>query len=99
MASQTLPLIPVGAHVANGAISSATTLDVPAGANRLLLQALAQNVRYTLDGTTPTASTGFRLTADTDPLLIVWTPGMSVKVIQETATASIQAQWFREGIS
>lgn len=95
--ANTLALIPIGSHISDTTISASTTLDVPSGANRLLIQALTNNVRYTLDGTTPTAAIGFRLTADEDPLLIVWTPGMTVKVIEETASASIQAQWAREG--
>lgn len=88
-------LAPVGAHVANGSISSSVTLTPPATANVLLIQATGQNVRYTLDGTTPTASTGFVLRQDDQPLFIDVGVGMSIKVIQESATATIQYQWGR----
>lgn len=87
------PLRIVGAHVANSSIGEATTLTPPATAHALLIQALDENVRYTLDGTTPTASVGFQLKADGEPLLIDIGIGMTVKVIQETATATIQYQW------
>jgi hypothetical protein len=96
MASDTTLLVPIGAHVSDTSISSATTLTAESGANRLMIQALDQNVRYTLDNSTPTASHGFRLTADDAPMLIAITNGVSVKVIEETSGAEIQAQWFRE---
>jgi len=44
---------PVGAHSSGADISSATTLTKEAGANSILIQALTQNVRFTLDGTAP----------------------------------------------
>jgi len=47
---------PVGAHAEDTTVSAATTLTPPTGATKLLLQALAQNIRFTLDGTVPTAS-------------------------------------------
>lgn len=86
---------PVGDHTSNGSISSATALTPPATANALLIQATGQNVRYTLDGTTPTASTGFVLRSDDQPLIIDVGVGMEIKVIQESATATVQYQWGR----
>ena len=54
---------------------------------------LGQNVRYTLDGTTPTASKGFLLKAGDPPVIIPITSGMLVKVIEEAASADLQYQW------
>lgn len=76
------------------AISSATVLSPSATYNpgkhdRILMQALTQNVRYTLDGTTPTASKGFQLKAG-DPPVIVFVAGNILTVIEETATADLQ---------
>lgn len=87
------PFVPVGAHAVDSTISASTTLTPAAGANALLLQALTQNIRYTLDGTTPTASTGFQLEASKLLLIDVPAGGMTIKVIEETASASIQYQW------
>lgn len=84
---------PVGAHSDGATISSATVLTAPAGANRLLIQALTQNVRYTLDGTTPTATKGFQLKAGDPPVLIPFRAGIVITVIEETATADLQYQW------
>jgi hypothetical protein len=84
---------PVGAHSSGATISSATTLTKPEGANQILIQALIQNVRFTLDGTTPTTTVGFQLLAGNPPVIIA-VPGASMKVIEEAATASLQYQWI-----
>ena len=39
--------------------AAALTLSLPLHAGRIMMQALTQNIRYTLDGTTPNATTGF----------------------------------------
>lgn len=84
----------VGSHTSNNTISTATSLTAPAGAGSLIIQALTQNVRYTLDGTPPTTTTGFQLKAGDPPRTIpIGAAGQVVKVIEETATAVIQYQW------
>ena len=83
---------PIGSHADGTDISSAATLTPADGATKLLIQALDQNVRLTLDGTTPTASKGFKLVAGNAPVMI-WTAGATVKVIEEAATADIEYQW------
>lgn len=84
---------PVGAHSSGATISSATTLTAPTGATKILIQALTQNVRLTLDGTAPTTTLGFQLLAGAQPLLIPLGNATTVKVIEEAATASLQYQW------
>ena len=83
----------VGSHFDGTTISSATTLTPPTGATKIMIQALTQNVRYTLDGTAPEAAKGFQLLAGDPPLVIPLGSGMTIKVIQETATADLQYQW------
>jgi hypothetical protein len=85
---------PIGSHVDGTDISSASTLSPEDGATKLLIQALDQNVRITLDGTTPTASKGFQLLAG-DPPVLIWIADSTIKVIEEAATADIQVQWGR----
>ncbi len=92
--SDLLRFDPVGSHVDGTDISSVVTLTAENGATKLLIQALDQNVRLTLDGTIPTASKGFQLVAG-DPPVMVWIAGSTVKVIEEAATADIQYQWGR----
>lgn len=83
---------PVGAHGSDD-VTTAVTLTQPAGANKALLQALTQNVRYTLDGTTPTTSNGFQLKVGWPPSLIAVDGGITLKAVAETGTASLQYQW------
>jgi hypothetical protein len=92
--SDLLRFDPIGSHVDGTDISSAATLSAEDGATKLLIQALDQNVRLTLDGTTPTTSKGFQLVAG-DPPVLVWIAGATVKVIEEAAAADIQYQWGR----
>ena len=88
----------VGSHTQNGTISAATVLSVPATANGLLVQCTTKNIRYTLDGTTPTASIGFLLTADTDPVLImVHSDDTVITVIEVAATGTVIYQPVRVG--
>jgi hypothetical protein len=84
---------PIGSHVDGTVITSATTLTPPATATKLLIQAMVQNIRITFDGTTPAAATGFQLKAGDPMLLIPLGDNMTIKVIEETATADIQYQW------
>lgn len=89
----TFEFSPVGNHSDGATISSATILAIPARATKLLIQTIGQNVRYTLDGTTPTASKGFQLAIGQAPILIPLGTGTIITVIQEAATADLQYQW------
>jgi hypothetical protein len=83
---------PNGSHTRTTDLSSAVTLTRPDGAINLMIQPLTQNVRITLDGTTPTASVGFQLTAG--EIYVFPVPSASVKVIEESASAESQHQWL-----
>jgi hypothetical protein len=87
-----VPFRPVGIHTQVADISSATTIPVVAGAKILLLQALTKSIRFTLDGTAPAADKGFELPAGEGILLEVC-DGMTVKVIETSASGSIEYQW------
>ena len=89
-----LPFTPIGSHTSQNNLSTARTLTPPNPlATKLLVQCITQNVRYTLDGSTPTATTGFRLVAGDSPYIIPVAEGNTVKFIEETATAVLQSQW------
>lgn len=100
-----LPYSLVGAHGSNTNLSGAVSLTPPAGAKSAIIQAIAQNVRMTLDGTVPTATVGFQIRAGDPPTVIDLPTGVTPKVIQETAGAAIQVQWiaynsdFNQGFS
>lgn len=84
---------PVGSHNDGLAIATAQTLTIPTGASKIMLQAHTQNVRFTLDGTTPEASKGFQLKAGDPPLTIPLGVSTVLMVIQEAATADLQYQF------
>lgn len=90
-----LPFDPIGAHQDGAVITGAVVLTdtKPDDATKLLIQALGQNVRYTLDGTVPTATKGFQLKAGDPPVIIPLHSSTVVKVIEESATADLQYQW------
>lgn len=73
--------------------TTATTLSVPLNANGILIQALTQNVRFTLDGTTPTSSKGFQLKAGDPPLMIPLQRQIVLKFVAETAGAILEYEY------
>ena len=83
---------PLGAHNDSLVITSAVALTIATGATKLLIQTISQNVRYTLDGTTPTALVGFQLRAGDPPIIIILEDGVTITVIEEAATADLQYQ-------
>lgn len=66
-----------------------------AGANFLLVQAITQNIRYTLTtGADPTAATGFELVASAAPVLIPLGGRVVPRFFREAAGAVLQYQWL-----
>lgn len=92
---------PVGDHIAGTDISSATVImpgamgvDLPA--DKVLIQTTAQNIRFTLDGTTPTPTVGFQLKSTDPPRQIIIRPetgGVILTVIEEAGGAVLQVQF------
>lgn len=81
-------------HTQNSSLSSAVTLTKPANADALLISVLTQAVRFTLDGTTPTAAKGFRIPTGQGPMIIDAGSGCTaIKIIEESASAAIEYQW------
>lgn len=62
-------------------------------ATHIKIQALNQNVRYTIDGTMASTTVGFQLTAGSDTLLPV--PNEGISVCEEAPGAILQYQWLR----
>lgn len=84
---------PLGSHQTDSTISSATTITPEANSREVHLQAFTQNVRYTTDGTTPTASVGLQIIAGDKEYIRVG-DGAVIKVIEETTSASVQWQCY-----
>lgn len=69
---------------------------VPAGGARgIIVQAITQNVRYTLsNGQAPTATIGFQLKAADPPVFIPLYGGVTPQFIREQAGAILQYQFI-----
>ena len=61
------------------------TLSLPLHAQKIMMQALAQNIRYTMDGSMPAAAVGFQLKAGDPP-----------RVIELTGDNRLVLKFFRE---
>ena len=66
--------------------------NVPLNCNCILVQALAQNIRYTLDGTNPTTSSGFQMKASDAPIVLYMGNNVTFKFIGEASGAILQLQ-------
>lgn len=93
--SSLMSWVPVGTHTANASLGSAVTLTRPEGANAIIVTASGQNVRYTVDGTTPTATTGLLILTTVTPQIIPVADGVTIKVIESAASATLNYQWVR----
>ena len=78
------------------AVKTLTAAKVRA-AGTVWLQALTQNVRMTLEGTTPSASAGIRLTAGDPPIEIQGEDAANAKFIEEAASATVEVVYFGYG--
>ena len=94
-----VPLSDVGGAQFALGVSSSTALTVPAAARHAIINVNTQAVRWTTDGTAPTASKGVHVAAggqisfmdlniDYRALLL------SLLVIQEAATATLDVLYF-----
>jgi hypothetical protein len=82
--------IPVPPHRAETMGAALFSPVVPLNASCLVVQALTQNVRMTLDGTTPTASLGFQLVASAGPYRIELNEATVPQFFREAAGAILQ---------
>jgi len=62
-------------------------------ATHLQIQALEQNVRYTIDGSPATIGFGFQLAAGAITTIPI--PNLGISIFEEAAGAIVQFQWMR----
>ncbi len=90
------PFVPVGSHHSGDSLSSAVTLVPEPDANKLMLQAITQNIRLTFDGTAPVGGgspVGFQIVAGDPPIVLTLQAEMIISVIEESATKNFQFPW------
>jgi len=73
----------------------ATGSAIPSGTVWATVQAEAQDVRYTLDGTTPTATVGTLLKAGQPATIFLMTELQVAKWIEATASAKLNFQFYK----
>lgn len=91
------PFIPLNGETHHSTILGAValTLSLPLHARGILIQAVSQNIRFTMDGTTPTASTGFQIVAGDPPVFIELTQNnrLVLKFIREASGAVLEYEY------
>jgi len=80
---------PVGDHTQTSSLASATPITIPAGATKVIMQTQTKDVRFTLDGTTPTTTKGFLLVANDPPFIVHLDTSHNTLTVIETATTAV----------
>ena len=62
----------------------------PPGASKIMFQAITKALRYTLDGTTPSATVGFQLAAAAAPIVIQINEHTKLQMIREESGTILQ---------
>jgi hypothetical protein len=88
------PFTPVGNHQSVLLTTNVLTLSPPDNATEVLIQVLEINCRFTLDGTTPTTSSGFQLLAG-DSVIMSISKTTTIKIIGEETGAGVEYQFGR----
>jgi hypothetical protein len=83
----------VGSHTSVAALTVPATLTQATGTDFLAVQAFGGPVRYTIDGTTPSATVGFRI-AENDSDLIPCADAAVIKVIEEDSGNAATLQFI-----
>jgi len=68
-------------------------LSIPISAKEIVLQAITQNIRMTLDGTDPTTGRGFQIVAGDPERRIMLSNQTRLKFIREANGAVLQYQY------
>jgi hypothetical protein len=74
-------------------VNALFTVNIPLNCSEVLVQATVQNIRYTVNGTNPTAASGFVLIFGNDPISIPVTGNTVLKFISESAGAILQMEF------
>ena len=90
------PFNPIGSHTQNTSLDVLVTLTPPntvPRATKLLVQAIDQNIRFTIDGAAPTPTFGFRLTAGDPVVMLTIGPNTVLQFTEEAAGSTLEYCW------
>jgi len=68
--------------------------DQPGASEHLMVQCHTQNVWYTLDGSTPSATKGFVLLTTQNPIILSIGHGVTPMFLRAASGAVLQYQWI-----
>jgi hypothetical protein len=88
-------------RIAAANLATAIAPTIPAGTREIHMQADTQNIRYTLDGTTPTATNGMILVAGAhQPQVIRLSQSLhAIKFILESGSPNLNLHYFGQSDS
>lgn len=87
------PFVPFDVHQSYVMPANSISWPIPRGANEVLLQAITQNIRFTLDGTDPTATRGFQIVAGDPERKISISNITKLRLMREANGAVLQIQF------
>lgn len=85
---------PLGNHSVYNTLTSAVTFTKPDGATHIAFQPRTKAVYYTIDGTTPTATNGFKVSADDSDVVPVGDSVANIRIVEAEASASVGYIWL-----
>lgn len=86
-----------GSHSAYNTLSAAVAFTPEDGATHMIVQAHAQGIWYSFDGTTPTAAAPAFYVAADDSDIIPMPDGIdAIRIIEGAASATISYQWVTD---
>ena len=81
------------AHQSATLAATVLTLNTPTAAQEIVVQAVTENIRFTMDGTAPSATFGFQLVAGNVPVQITITQFTTLRFFREAAGAILEYQY------
>lgn len=80
------------AHMSVTLDAGVFTYNAPLNGGSVAVQAVTENVRFTMDGSAPTATRGFQIVAGNPAQLIQLTKTATLRFIRETSGAVLELQ-------
>lgn len=88
------PFVPVqNTHESYIMSAAVLELSIPNGVREIIMQAVSQNIRYTLDGTDPTTARGFQMVAGDPERRVSISSQTRLKFLREANGAVLQYQF------
>lgn len=84
---------PLDTHISETLDANVYTPTIPTRVKLVVVQAIDQNIKYTLDGTNPTSVAGFLIPKDQHPITIPISNATTLKFIRVASGAILELQF------